>query len=69
VLKQIVVAELQPDETVDAVREARLLAKVIISTLGLKQCGHSFTDRFCHIILWNGTITHTYVGRAAFQQN
>ena len=28
VLKQIVVAELQPDETVDAVREARLLAKV-----------------------------------------
>ena len=29
VLKQIVVAELQPDETVDAVREARLLAKVV----------------------------------------
>ena len=29
VLKQIAVAELQPDETVDAVREARLLAKVI----------------------------------------
>ena len=28
VLKQIAVAELQPDETVDAVREARLLAKV-----------------------------------------
>ena len=28
VLKQILVAELQPDETVDAVREARLLAKV-----------------------------------------
>ena len=27
-MKQIVVAELQPDETVDAVREARLLAKV-----------------------------------------
>ena len=27
-LKQIAVAELQPDETVDAVREARLLAKV-----------------------------------------
>jgi len=31
VLKQIVVAELQPDETVDAVREARLLAKVILN--------------------------------------
>lgn len=30
-LKQIVVAELQPDETVDAVREARLLAKVILN--------------------------------------
>ena len=28
VLKQIAVSELQPDETVDAVREARLLAKV-----------------------------------------
>ena len=27
-LKQIAVSELQPDETVDAVREARLLAKV-----------------------------------------
>ena len=28
VLKQIFVGELQPDDTVDAVREARLLAKV-----------------------------------------
>ena len=27
-LKQIAVTDLQPDETVDAVREARLLAKV-----------------------------------------
>ena len=27
-MKQIAVSELQPDETVDAVREARLLAKV-----------------------------------------
>ena len=30
VLKQIAVTELQPDETVDAVREARLLAKVSV---------------------------------------
>jgi signal recognition particle subunit SEC65 len=30
VLKQIAVSELQPDETVDAVREARLLAKVTL---------------------------------------
>ena len=30
VLKQIGVADLLPDETVDAVREARLLAKVCV---------------------------------------
>ena len=30
VLKQIFVGELQPDDTVDAVREARLLAKVTL---------------------------------------
>lgn len=33
VLKQIAVTELQPDETVDAVREARLLAKVGVALL------------------------------------
>ena len=38
VLKQITVAELQPDETVDAVREARLLAKVC--GCGYCGCGH-----------------------------
>ena len=31
VLKQIAVTDLQPDETVDAVREARLLAKVRVA--------------------------------------
>lgn len=36
VLKQIAVAELQPDETVDAVREARLLAKVGVAG----RCGY-----------------------------
>ena len=34
VLKQIAVSELQPDETVDAVREARLLAKVGCGLVG-----------------------------------
>lgn len=42
VLKQIAVAELQPDETVDAVREARLLAKVCgcghVSLVGVAMC-------------------------------
>ena len=33
-LKQIAVADLQPDETVDAVREARLLAKVGVAVGG-----------------------------------
>lgn len=33
VLKQIFVGELQPDDTVDAVREARLLAKVTSSSI------------------------------------
>ena len=34
VLKQIGVADLLPDETVDAVREARLLAKVCVGEVG-----------------------------------
>lgn len=34
VLKQIFVGELQPDDTVDAVREARLLAKVTLGEAG-----------------------------------
>ena len=34
VLKQIFVGELRPDDTVDAVREARLLAKVTLGEAG-----------------------------------
>ena len=43
VLKQIAVAELQPDETVDAVREARLLAKVSFSYC-LCECFTRYTN-------------------------
>lgn len=43
VVKQIPVAELQPDETVDAVREARLLAKV---------CGWVWSQHLVGVVTW-----------------
>ena len=59
VLKQIAVAELQPDETVDAVREARLLAKVSKVAIGMYLLGSGFPYK---VVEWH-SIYHSTFGQ------